>query len=107
MSKALLSLGCYGRQDYGFVSCNSIENVVLEITPKFEEIKDFLFYMKSLGLMEKKLNDYNAVRKVLFNIQDRYYQNYNTAWTSDYFRLMENFTLVHRSCGIYLKFEAL
>jgi hypothetical protein len=80
----------------------------LEIVPEeFEDVKDFLFYIKSLNLIEKRLIDYNAIRKVLFNIQDRYYQKNKTIWTKEYFRLLENFTLVHRSCGIYLAFVAI
>ncbi len=103
VTRVYLILGCFGRNDNGFVTCNSIENKILEVSPSLERIDEFLAYIDFLQLPARPLSDYNAIRRALFKIQDKFYQNIKPIWSERYFRLIENFTLIHKSCGIYLK----
>ena len=101
--KLYLVLGCFGRKDDDFSTCNSVENIILEIKPNLEDIDRILYYLESLQLSKRPLMDYNAVRRALFYIQDNFYQNLKPIWSDKYFRILENFTILHKSCGIYLR----
>jgi len=98
-----LSLGCYGRTDNGFVSCSGVQNKILKLYPELEKGAELFEYIECLRLFQKPLNDYNAIRRVIFTIQEKYYQNLSPIWTLKQFRLIENFTLTHKSCGMYLE----
>jgi len=102
-----LVLGCYGRQeDDGFTSCCSAQNKILKIDESLTDFQEILYYIKSLRLYEKPLMDYNAVRRVIFNFQERYYQKALPIWPEKKFKFIENFTLMHKMCGIYLSLKA-
>ena len=105
--KVFLVLGCNGRKVDGFVSCLRIENRILQITPYLEQAEEMVQYLNALGLFEKTMENYNAVRNVLFRIQDKYYQNMKPIWNEKYFRMLEQFTIVHKDCGIYLNINLL
>jgi len=98
-----LVLGCYGREDEGFVSCSGVRNKILKIYPELEKGPELYEYIEALRLFQKPLIDYNAIRRVVFNIQEKYYQNIKPIWAIKQFRLIENFTLVHKMCGLYLE----
>lgn len=100
--KIFLVLGCNGRVDGEFVSCSSTENVILELSPALEHIQEIISYLKALRLFETKMKDYNAIRRVLFNIKDKYYQGYKPIWDDSYFKLIEKFTINHKECGLIL-----
>ena len=100
---AYLVLGCNGRKDGPFTSCSSVENDILRMDPSLERIEELLYYLKSLGMFQKDLLNYNAIRNTLFKIQDRYYQNIKPIWSQEKFHLIEKFTLAHKECGLYLK----
>lgn len=101
--KVFLILGCNGRVDGKFVSCGGIENKILELSPKMEKIDDIIAYFKAMGLFAAPVKDYNASRRILFYINDKFYQNLKPLWDEKFFRLLEKFTLAHKDCGIYLK----
>ncbi len=98
-----LVLGCNGRVDGGFVSCSKVENQILELSEKLEKIDEIVVYLKALSLFQRPNKDYNAIRHILFNMKDKYYQGFKPIWDDKYFHLLEKFTLAHRDCGIYLK----
>jgi hypothetical protein len=100
-----LILGCHGRIDEGFVSCSGTKNKILKIYPELEKGKELFEYIECLQLFTKPLIDYNAIRRMLFNIQERYYQNFKPIWSDKQFRLIENFTIIHKMCGLYIKLE--
>lgn len=99
-----LILGCNGSIGLnGFVCCNKLSNTILTITPNFENINEMLIYFKSLNLHIYPLKDYNAVRRVLFNLNEKFPQNFKPIWDEKYFHQLEEFTINHKKCGIYLK----
>lgn len=60
-------------------------------------------YLESLRLFDKPLFDINAIRHMLFNMQDKYDQKIKRLWTEQQFQLYEKFMLTHKMCGIYVK----
>lgn len=101
--KIFLALGCNGKVDGNFVSCPKIENNILELSMSLEQINEIVQYFKALSLFSQTMKDYNAVRRVLFTIKDKYYQGCKPIWDDKFFRILEKFTLNHKECGIYLK----
>ena len=106
-SNLYLVLGCNGRVDGKFITCSSVVNPILAITKDLEDYELLTKYLKSIGLFNRKMNDYNSIRNVLFKIQNSFIQGYKNIWDAKTFRLIENFTLMHAPCGIYLNLEFL
>lgn len=104
-AKVYLVLGCNGRSLDGFVFCSKAESRILQITPHLEKAKEMVQYLKALNLFEVTMKDYNAVRNSIFRIQDNYYQKLKPIWNEKYFRMLEQFTIMHKECGIFLKIE--
>lgn len=101
-----LILGCWGRNDDGFVSCPSVSNPILHIHKNLEDYNDISRFLKSVGLADKRVMDYNAARNVIFALQRDYrMKGPQTFWTERQFRIIENFTIVHKPCGIYLALD--
>jgi len=101
-SQLHLILGCYGRVDFGFTSCSSVNNPILHIHDKLEDYKEIIKYLNSVKLFDHRVNNYNGIRNILFFIQNNFYQKIQPIWAARHFRLIENFTIQHQSCGIYL-----
>ena len=102
MARFFLILGCNGKTDDNFISCNKTQNKILEITTDLEQLEELIAYFKSLRIFENPLKDYNAIRRVVFNLKDRYNKG-KLLWNPKYFHLIEKFTLGHKECGMYLK----
>ena len=103
MVKVYLVLGCNGKITNGFISCSNCENQILELSEKLEQIKEIVVYFKALKLFEQANKDFNAIRHILFNIKNKYYQGLKPIWDDKYFLMIEKFTLMHKDCGLYLK----
>jgi hypothetical protein len=101
--KLYLVLGCFGRRDDDFVNCLGVENRILRLNDSLEYYSEIMDYFESLRLFDKPLFDYNAIRHVVYNMQDRYDQKFKRLWTEKYYNLLERFIVGHRSCGIYMK----
>jgi len=102
-----LVLGCWGRNDGGFITCSSASNPILRVHEGIEDYKYLIKYFENLNLFNRKVIDYNAVRSVIFRTQQEFPQGVKDLWDKRTFRLIENFTIVHKSCGIYLSLEFL
>lgn len=102
-SELYLVMGCYGRRDYDFISCRGVENRILKISPSLEYYDDMCNYFEGLRLFDKPLFDINAIRHMLFNMQDRYDQKIKRLWTEQQFQLYEKFIHTHKMCGIYVR----
>lgn len=105
MQKICLILGCFGRNDDGFIGCNSVENTIFVLDPSYPFYHDMMDFFDQNRLFDRSLLDYNAVRHLFFNVQDRFgYVNKNI-WTEKQFRLIEKFSIQHQDCGLYLKLK--
>lgn len=102
-----LILGCFGRIDDGFISCNSIENRILLLNNKLDCYNDIISYFESIRLFDKPLFDGNGVKNCIYQMQNRFDQKVRRLWTEKEFRLYENFILSHKNCGVFLQLKFL
>jgi hypothetical protein len=98
-------LGCFGREDGGFVSCSGVENNILIIEPSLNNYTEIMDYLDGCQLFDKTLLEYNSVRHVILNLQDKYDQVVKKLWTERQFRLYQKFVIDHKDCGVYLKLK--
>lgn len=106
LSKDLyLVLGCFGRIDDGFVNCASCENFILKIHPGLENYNGIMDYFDTCRLFDKPTFDFNAIRHILQNMQERFDQigTGRRLWPESKVQLYQKFLMDHRFCGLYLK----
>lgn len=60
-------------------------------------------YFASCRLFDRPLFELNAVRHVIFNLQDKYDQKNSRLWSEKNFTLYQKFIIDHRPCGVYVK----
>ena len=102
--KTMLVLGCWGRTEEDFCTCNGVSNQILEVSIQSEQIRKVSNYLDSiLNLYNRPL--YNNIHTALFNIQDKFSEKTRPIFKESVFRRMEDFCLVHAKCGIYLRLE--
>ena len=97
--KAFLKLGCFGVEREDFVLCGGVENDILDLTKNTEtnlEITQFL--NDNYQLVRKPL--YANIHTALYKIQDRY-----GPFDEKFFRFLEEFCILHKKCGLYLKID--
>ena len=102
-----LIIGCFGRIDSeyssNFVSCGGVENRILNVNETLDNYDSMMDYFEGLRLFDKPIFDYNAIRHIVSNMQERYDQKFKRLWSEKYYHLIERFTVTHRPCGIYVK----
>jgi hypothetical protein len=98
-----LVLGCFGRTDDGFISCPGVENRILRIDAALAYYTEITNYFDGLGLFDKTMLDLNAIRHLIYNLQDRYDQKVKRLWNEKQYHLYERFMNTHKPCGIYAK----
>lgn len=100
----MLVLGCWGRSEEDFCTCNGVSNQILDLSIKSEQIRRVSDYLDDvLKLYDKPL--YNNIHTVLFNIQDKFSEKTRPIFKESVFRYMEDFCLMHAKCGLYLRLE--
>ncbi len=60
-------------------------------------------YLEAVRLFDKPLFDFNAVRNLIFKLQENYDQGLKRLWTEKNFHLYQKFILDHKMCGTYIK----
>jgi len=98
-----LVMGCWGRQDDGFISCPSVENRILHIHSGLENYDAIMDYLDSVRLFDRPLYDNNAIRHLIYNMQDKYLEQLRPIWNPKRYDLLEKFIVSHKSCGVYVK----
>ena len=96
-------LGCFGRNDDGFVSCPGVENRILKLDDSLVYLDEIMDYLDSVRLFDKHMLDVNAIRHLIYNLQDRYDQKVKRLWTEKQHHLYEKFVIGHKPCGVYAK----
>lgn len=96
-------LGCFGHQDDNFISCSGAENSILNVSPSLPSYNEIMDYLEICGLFDRPEFDYNSIRHIIFNLRDRYDYVNKKIFSKKIFQLIENFTVQHKKCGIYLK----
>jgi len=102
--KVFLSLGCWGRTEEKFAICNGVTNQILDITKKSDRNISIAKYLDShFKLFDRPL--YNNVHTAIWNIQELFSIKGNPVFNDHFFKRMEEFCIVHRKCGLFLRLE--
>jgi hypothetical protein len=96
-----LVLGCYGRTENGFVLCPSIQNRILKLDDSLVNISGVTDYLEAVKLFDRPMLDQNAIRHLIYNIQERYDQKFKRIWTDHEYHVLERFMQMHKPCGFY------
>ena len=100
----VLILGCWGREELGFKTCCGVKNIILDITKKSNLNIEISQYLDShYNLFTKPL--YSNIHTAIFNIQNKFSEKGKPVFEEKKFKLMEEFCIIHRKCGLYLKLE--
>jgi hypothetical protein len=100
---AYLILGCHGREEDGFILCPSTENRILKLDESLVDFGGVVEYLEAVQLFDRPMLDYNALRHLIHNLQDRFDQKVRRLWTEHKYNLIERFMVMHRPCGLYAK----
>jgi hypothetical protein len=96
-----LVLGCYGRIENGFVLCSSVQNRILKIDDSLVNVEGVTDYFNVVKLFDRPMLDQNAIRHLIYNLQDRFDQKFKRLWTDHEYHLLERFLQTHKPCGLY------
>ena len=94
-------LGCYGRTENGFVLCPGTQNRILKLDDSLVNIDGVTDYLDAVKLFERPMLDQNAIRHLVYNLQDRFDQKFKRLWTDHEYHLLERFIHMHKPCGLY------
>lgn len=100
-----LVLGCYGRKEDGFILCPSVCNKVLKLDDSLIYIDEIWDYLEAVRLLDKPLIDINAIRNLVYKMQDKFDQKIKKLWSEKEFNSIERFIHMHKSCGMFVKLE--
>jgi len=98
-------LGCFGRTDDGFISCTGIQNKILLIQPGMPCYNDIMEYLDCCSLFSKMMLEYNSIRHLIFNLQEKFDMPTKKIWTEKQFKLYQKFTIDHRDCGLFVRLD--
>lgn len=102
--KILLVLGCWGREQDGFVMCGGIINRIYDLTKGSERNVSIADYLDTnFKIFDKPI--YNNVHTVLWNIQDKFSVKGDSVFKEKTFKQLEEFCILHRKCGLYLRLD--
>lgn len=98
---AYLVMGCYGRSENGFVLCPSTQNRILKLDDALVNVDGVTDYLDAVKLFDRPMLDQNAIRHLIYNLQDRFDQKFKRLWTDHEYHLLERFIQMHKPCGLY------
>lgn len=96
-----LTLGCYGRTENGFILCSSVNNNILKLDDTLVDIDGIFNYLEAVKLFDRPLLDQNAIRHLIYNLQNRFDQKIKRLWNDHEYNLLERFLNMHKPCGVY------
>ncbi len=98
-----LILGCFGRTEDGFTLCSGTENRVLKLDSALVESEKIWAYLDGVQLLDKPMLNFNAIKHLIFNLQDKFDQKTKNLWTQTEFRRIERFLIMHKECGVFAR----
>lgn len=98
-------LGCFGFTADGFTCCAGVENIILKVNTSLPDYNEMMNYFDQCRLFDRPIFDLNAVRHLIFNLQDRYNLITRPLWSPRQFELYQKFVIDHRHCGVYVKLK--
>ena len=98
--KAIIILGCEGRQDSSFKFCSGVENIVVDL----EVIVTSDDYMTLVEYMDKVVNIFNSQCYNSNIISNALYKMYELNFFDDTkYKYISHFYRMHERCGLTLK----
>lgn len=109
MGELYLILGCFGRNDDGFVSCSSCENKILNVNARLDKYNEIMDYLEACRLFDRPIFEYSTIAHFIKNMQDRYDQIAvgRRLWSEKQYNLYLKFIAEHKLCGCYVKLALL
>ena len=101
MCQAYLILGCYGRIENGFILCSTTQNRILKLDDSLVNLDGVINYLDAVKLFDRPMLDQNAIRHLVYNLQERFDQKFKRMWTDHEYHLLERFIQMHKPCGLY------
>lgn len=98
-------LGCFGLRIDDFVCCASVENIILKVDTSLPNYNEMMDYYDQCRLFDRPMFDTNAIRHLIFNMQDRYHRVIKPLWSAKKFELYQKFLIDHRHCGLYVRLQ--
>lgn len=73
--------------------------------PGLDNYNGIMDYFNNCELFDKTALDFNAIRNILQNMQNKFDQVVSSRhlWSEQKIQLFQKFMLEHKSCGLYLK----
>lgn len=98
-------LGCFGRNDDGFVSCSGCENRILKVDNHIEQYNEMMAYFDACRLFDRPMFEFSAINHFIKNMQDRFDQVTagKRLWSEKNYHLYQKFIIDHRMCGLYIR----
>lgn len=103
MQKFYLILGCFGLSIDGFTCCSGLENTILDLSVNIPDYNSLINYLEQCRLFDKPAFELNAVKHIIYNIQNKYSLTVRPIWSQNKFDLYQKFVIDHRLCGVYLR----
>jgi len=109
LSELYIILGCFGRNDDGFVSCASCENKILKVQSCLDKYNEIMDYLEVCRLFDRPLFEYSSIAHFIKNMQDRYDQIAagRRLWSEKQYNIYLKFIAEHKLCGCYVKLALL
>ena len=96
-------MGCFGNIDESFVTCTGIENSILKISSSLPNYEEILDYLDKCSLYDSPVTNYNAIKNILLNINNKYLYANKKIWSEKEFYKYRKFVSDHKECGLYLR----
>ena len=100
-----LVLGCHGRCEGDFTLCPGVHNKILLLDEDLEKIDDLWKYLDGVGLIDRPVIDINAIRNILYRMQDKFDQKFKKLWSEMEFNQIERFIHMHKACGLIVRLQ--
>ncbi len=100
-----LILGCHGRCEDGFTLCPGVNNKILLLHNDLERIDDIWKYLEGVGLLDRPVIDINAIRNIVYKMQDKFDQKFKKLWSEMEFNQIERFIHMHKNCGLIVRLQ--
>lgn len=98
-------LGCFGRSDDGFISCGGLRNRILHLHPSDPNYTAIMDFLDGMQLFDRLMLDFNAVRRFVYNMQERFSYSTQKLWSEKMYHIYEKFIISHKDCGVFIDLE--
>jgi hypothetical protein len=80
-----------------------VENRILKLDDSLTNFHGVMDYLDSVKLFDRSMLDQNAIRHLVYNLQEKFDQKVRRLWTDHQYHMYERFMQMHKPCGLYAK----